>query len=267
MSSKCTGASRGSEGDMLYGTRYYSRRMAKIYGKTSTFDLIVNEDGSMSPRSRRDLVFAARAPQLFLVKRDSPCRLLLKHGSNLKMNQTSLEQDCSINPDKTFSAELVSHPGYSICHNVEVRPNANLCVDQLKVCTSSDPIQLVYDGKKLASVVDGKCRYFLTRALGIGGLTSNIYMFRDESGSVFRHEFEFGLHWIINVDGSISPFECPSHALGLHALSSTDLLLTGEQKTLAKCGAKRQIRRKRGLSSIRHTLRFVRYVFFSPTRV
>lgn len=266
MSSKCAGASGGSEGDMLYAI--IRGGWGKFMGKHQIdFDLIVNEDGSMSPRSRRDLVFAARAPQLFLVKRDSPCRLLLKHGSNLKMNQTSLEQDCSINPDKTFSAELVSHPGYSICHNVEFRPNANFYADQLKVCTSSDPIQLVYDGKKLASVVDGKCRYFLTRQLGIGGLTSNIYMFRDESGSVFRHEFEFGLHWIINVDGSISPFECPSHALGLHALSSTDLLSTGEQKTLAKCGAKKKIRRKQGLSSIRHTLRFVRYVFFSPTRV
>ena len=247
---------------MLYASRFYSRRMEKLYGKTTTFDLIVNEDGSMSPRSRRDLVFAARTPQLFLVKRDSPCRLLLKHGDSLKMNQTPLEQDCLINPDKIFSAELVSHPGYSICHNVEIRPNAKMCADQVKVCTSSDPIQLAYDGKKLASVVDGKCRYFLTRQLGIGDLTSTIYLLRDESGSVFRHEFEFGLHWMITDDGSISPFECPSHALGLHALSSTDLLLTGEQKTLAKCGAKRKIRRKRGLSSIRHTLRFVRYVFF-----
>jgi hypothetical protein len=243
-----------------YKNRTFRRKIDKMYRDTRTFDLVVNEDGSMSPRSRRDLVFAARLPQLFLVKRDSPCRLMLKHGNDLKTNQVpSLSQDCTVSRDKIFSGELASHSENAICYDVEIKATSKISGDQMKFGDVSDSVQLVYDGKKLATVIDGKCKYFLTKALGVCNASANLYLVRDESRTIFTHEFEFGLHWIINDDGSLSPSDYPTHAIGLHCLSSTELMLTEEQRMLAKSDAKRSIGKNRG-QSLKHTLRFLRLI-------
>ena len=241
-----------------YSNKTFGRKIDKIYGKTSTSDLIVNEDGSMSPRSSTDLVFAVRSPHLFLVKRDSPCRLMFKHGSDLKTNQVpSLSQDCTVSRDRVFSGELLSHPGYAICHDVEINAAANLSGDQMKLCdVNNGSAQFVYDGKKLGAVVDGKCKYFLTNGLGLGEVSSNQYLVRDDRRrrAIFRREFDFGLHWIINDDGSFSPAEYPTHAIGIHhCVSSTELLLTEEQRVLAKNAAKRRVTTHR-YESLRHNL-------------
>ena len=260
------GASGGGEGDMLfmaicrYSNKTLGRTVRNMYRKTSTPQLIVNEDGSMSPTRRRDLVFATRSPQLFLVKRDSPCRLIFKHGNDLKRNQVpTTSQDCSVSRDKIFSGELLSHPGKAICHDVEIKANSKIYGDQMKLCDDvSGSIQFVYDGKKLGAVMDGKCKFFLSKTLGIGDVSSNIFLVRDESRAVFKREFEFGLHWIINDDGSLSPAQKPMYAIGIHCVSGTELLITGEQQVLAEIAAKRQ---HRG-SSLKHNLRFLRLAVF-----
>ncbi len=234
-----------------YGNKTISRKIDKFYGKTSTPDLIVNEDGSLSPRTNRDLVFAARLPHLSLVKRDSPCRLIFKHGDALKTSQVpSTSQDCTVSQDKVFSAELLSHPGHAICLDVEVKVNAKLSGDIMKLCNVSDSVQFVYDGKKLGAVVDGKCKFFLTNGLGVGEGSANLFLVRDESKTIFKREVEFGLHWIINDDGSLSPSEYPTHAIGIHCVSSTELLITDEQRMLAKTAAKRRVR----MQSMKHNL-------------
>ena len=246
-----------------YNNKNVNRMIVKMYENTIASDLVVNEDGSMSPRSRRDLVFAARLPQLHLVKRDSPCRLILKHGNDLKSNQVpSISQDYTLSPvsrDKIFSGELASHSGNAICHHVEIKPTSKLAGDQMKFGDVSDSAKFVYDGEKLATVIDGKYKYFLTKALGLGDTSANLYLVRDESRVIFKHEFEFGLHWIINDDGSLSPAAHPTHAIGLHSLSSAELLLTEEQMMLAKGDAKRLIRKNRR-QSWKHNLRFIRLV-------
>jgi len=264
-SCQTAGPSLGGEGDTLnmatyrYCNKKFGRKIDKIYGKTSTSDLIVNEDGSMSPRSNTDLVFATRLPHLSLVKRDSPCRLIFKNGNDLKTNQVlSLSQDCTVSRDKIFSGELLSHPGYAICHDVEINAATNLSGDQMKLCdVNNGTAQFVYDGKKLGAVVDGKCKYFLTNGLGVGEISSNQYLVRDESKAIFKRENEFGLHWICNDDGSLSPANHPTHAIGIHCVSSTELLITEEQRVLAKNAAKRHDRTHRG-QSLRHKLRFLR---------
>ena len=272
ISRQTTGASRGGEGDMLYmfflryNNQFVSRNIFRLYRKTATSDLMVNEDGTMSPKSRRDLVFAVRSPHLFLVKRDSPCRLVFKHGRDLKRIQApTLSQDCAVSLDKVFSGELLSHPGNAICHDVEIKANSIILGDQTKLCDDlAGSVQFVYDGKKLGAVIDGKCKYFLINALGvdIGGDSVNIYLVRDESKAIFKHEFEFGLHWIINDDGSISPAELPTHSIGIHCVSSNERVLTEDQHLQARVAAKRHVRIHRGQSlkrSIR-TIRFLRLI-------
>ncbi len=237
---------------------FFGRKIDKIYGKTSTSDLIVNEDGSMSPRSNTDLVFATRLPHLSLVRRDSPCRLIFKNGNDLKTSQIpSLSQDCTVGQDKIFSAELLSHPGHAICHDVEIKATTNLSADQMKLCDVTDSAQFVFDGKKLGAVVDGKCKYFLTNGLGVGEISSNVSLVRDESKAMFKRENEFGLHWICNDDGSLSPANHPTHAIGIHCVSSTELLITEEQRVLAKNAAKRHDRTHQ-VQSLKHKLRFLR---------
>ena len=263
-SHQSTGPSLGGEGDKLhmatcrYDNKTFGRMIDKIYGKTSTPDLKVNEDGSMSPRNNTDLVFATRLPHFSLVKRDSPCRLIFKHGDDLKTSQVpSTFQDCTVSRDNFFSGELLSHPGYAICHDVEIKATAKLSGDQMKLCDVSDSAQFVYDGNKLGAVVDGKCKYFLTNGLGMGGVSANVYLVRDESKkAIFKREEEFGLHWIINDDGSLSPSHYPTHAIGIRCVSSTELLITEEQRVLAKNAAKRRVRSNRceSLNSFRLVL-------------
>lgn len=239
----------------------FRKILSSMYGKTITSDLIVNEDGTLSPMSRRDLVFAVRSPQLFLVKRDSPCRLVFKHGRDMKRNQApTTSQDCAVSLDKVFSGELFSHPGNAICHDVEIKVTSKILGDQMKVCGDvAGSVQFVYDGKKLGAVVDGKCKYFLINALGIGGDSVNLYLVRDESKGIFKHEFEFGLHWIINDDGSLSPAQFPTHSIGIHCLSSNELFLTEEQHLQAKSAAKGFVRTHRG-QSLKHSIRFLRLI-------
>ncbi len=267
---QATGVGQGGEGDMLfmgiyrYSNKTFGRCLDKIYGKTNTSDLVVNEDGSLSPRSS-DLVFAVRSPQLSLVKRDSPCRLIFKHGEELQTSQApSTSQDCPVNRDKVFSGELLSHPGYAICHDVEIKTNAKFSGDTMKLCNVSDSAQFVYDGQKLGAVVDGKCKYFLTNGLGVGEGSANVYLIRDESESrtIFNREFAFGLHWVINDDGSLSPSEYPTHAIGAHCVSSTELVVTEEQRMLAKNAAKRRVRMHR-CESMKHNLHSFRLLLFT----
>ncbi len=246
-----------------YSNKTFGRCLDKIYGKTNTSDLVVNEDGSMSPRSNTDLVFAARLPHLSLVKRDSPCRLIFKHGDDLKTSQVpSTSQDCPVSQDKVFSGELLSHPGFAVCLDVEAKANAKFSGDQMKLCDVSDSAQFVHDGKKLGAVVDGKCKYFLTNGLGVGEGSAQIYLIRDESKTIFKREFEFGLHWSFNEDGSLSPSEYPTHAIGTHCVSSTELVITEEQRLLAKNAAERRVRTHR-CESMKHNLHSFRLMLFT----
>ena len=242
-----------------YSNKTLLRKVLSImYGKTITSDLIVNEDGTLSPMSRRDLVFAVRSPQLSLVKRDSPCRLIFKHGKELQTSQVPFtSQDCTDSRDKVFSGELLSHPKNAICHDVEIKANAKLSGDLMKLCDVTGSAQFVYDGKKLGAVVDGKCKFFLTNGLGVGEGSAYLFLVRDESKSIFKRELEFGLHWIVNDDGSLSPSDFPTHAIGIHCVSSTELLITEEQRVLAKNAANRRGVRNRG-QSLTHNLRYLR---------
>lgn len=244
-----------------YSNKALGRKILKMYGNTATSDLVVNEDGTMSPKSRRDLVFAVRSPHLFLVKRDSPCRLVFKDSRDLKRYQTAstTSQDCTVSLGKVFSGELLSHPGFAICHGVEIKANSKIVGDQMMLGDVADSVQFVYDGQKLGAVVDGKCKYFLTKSLGIGDVSSNLYLVRDESRAIYKHEFEFGLHWIINDDGSLSPEQYPTHAIGIHCLSSNELFITEEQRVLAKSAANVSARTHRG-QSLKRSIRFLRLI-------
>ena len=243
------GPSHGNEGDLLYvgiPSPVISALLPVTYTRDNNADLIVNEDGTMSPRASPGLVLAAKTtPQTVLVKRDSPCRLILEHGASLRQNQApSASHDAVVERTNVFPSDLASHPGRALVCDSEQRGGHLLgCVLNLDSATSPDAIQLVFDGKKVGAVVerDGKihCKYNFSMALGSNyGANALPFVVRDSRRKMFKKESAFGLYWILNSDGSISPLYAPDRALGVHCLGGAELVISPEQRALARAEAK-----------------------------
>ena len=243
------GPSHGNEGDLLYvgiPSPIISSVLPVTYTRNNNSDLIVNEDGTMSPRASPDIVLAAKTtPQIVLVKRDSPCRLILKHGDGLQRNLApSASHDTAVEGTNVFPSDLASHPGRALVCDSEQRGGHLVgCVLNLDSATSSDAVRLIFDGKKIGAVVDKDgefhCKYNFTMALGSNyGKNALPFVVRDTKRKMFKKESAFGLYWILNSDGSISPLYAPDRALGVHCLGGAELAVSPEQRALARSEAK-----------------------------
>ena len=243
------GPSHGDEGDLLYvgiPSQVISALLPVTYTRNNNADLIVNEDGTMSPRASPGLVLAAKTtPQTVLVKRDSPCRLILEHGARLRQNQApSASHDAVVERTNVFPSNLASHPGRALVCDSEQRGGHLIgCVLNLDSAISPDAIQLVFDGEKIGAVVerDGEihCKYNFSMALGSNyGANALPFVVRDTKRKMFKKESAFGLYWILNSDGSISPLYAPDRALGVHCLGGAELVVNSKHRALARAEAK-----------------------------
>ena len=220
--------------DIVYLTRSdTSSNITSLKSKACVFDFVVNDDGSISPCDDNGLAFGIGKFPLLLVQRNSPNRLIFKHGKSLCNNEKQTVR-CETCEEKCFPLKLSSHPGFSI--NLKPEWPSILGIGAYRAMhlgPIDDAVHVSYDGRLIKSCKDGA----VFRIMEGGGFLYNVgtpvMFFRGKTEKITS--WKGGINdFIINEEGSISPMHARSLALGCTLFGRANSIVTKEEKELAE---------------------------------
>ena len=231
----------GQGGSAILVARKYLKKLSSG-GSFLGSHLVINEGGEISPKGYPSIALGFGDPPIFLVPRDSPNRVILQYGSELKHNMLpQVGYDPITDQSKIFSFELRSHPGQSIVRSQRDVKVGKCTMNSLRIGPIDKGIKLSHDGRILACANTGLVMKVPTSEVCAGSILI-LYKETSKSATIAKGE---GCDFTINDDGSISPLNAPHLAIGTPIQGNTNNLVSAEQKALAESEARRNVNQKK----------------------
>ena len=191
------------------------------------------DNGSISPCDDTGLAFGIGEFPLLLVPRNSPNRLIFKHGKSLckKRKQHAGRETCE---EKGFPLELSSHPGCSIKFRTEWSFNLGIAVYHPMILGSVEKATCVsYDGRIIESCKDGAVLNVMDKEKWLYNVGAPVFFSLAKSKKMTR--WKGGVNdFVINEEGSISPMHARNRALGCAFLGMANSIITQAEKEIAE---------------------------------